>query len=61
MVDEQNNKTCIVSAFLSIHVASFVRKEHVVFKLLQDPLFPIISQWKFQVAIATNVLIRFTK
>ena len=25
--------------------------------LLQDPLFPITSQWKLQVAIATKVLV----
>ena len=43
---------CIIST--SIHVASFMRKEHAVFKLLQGPLFPIISQRKLQVAIATK-------
>ena len=30
-------------------------------KLLQDPRFPIISQWKLQVAIATKVLVGITK
>ena len=55
-------KMCIISTLpSSIHVASFMRKEHVVFKLLQDPLFPIISQWKFHVAIATKVLVGLTK
>ena len=54
-------KMCIISTLLSIHVASFMRKEHVVFKFLKDPLFPIISQWKLQVAIATNFLVGLTK
>ena len=30
-------------------------------KLLKDPLFPIISQSKVQVAIATKVMVRLTK
>ena len=51
----------IISTVLSIHIASFIRKEHVVVKLLQDPLFPIINQWKLQVAIATKVLVGLTK
>ena len=38
-----------------------MRKKHAVLKLLQDPLFPIKSQWKLQVAIATKVLVRLTK
>ena len=38
-----------------------MRKENVVFKLLQDPLFPIISQWKLQVAKETKVLVGLTK
>ena len=54
-------KMCIFSTLLSIHVASFMRKEHAVFKLLQDPLFPMTSQWKFQVAMATKVLVGLTK
>ena len=51
---------CIISTLLSIHVANFMRKIHTVFKLLQDPLFPIVSQWKVQVAIATKVFVGLT-
>ena len=56
ILGRQSKRMCIISTLLSTHVASFMRKEHAVFKLLQDPLFPIISQWKLQVAIATKVV-----
>ena len=63
ILGRQIKRMCIISTLLSIqfHVASFMRKEHVVFKLLQDPLFPTKSQWKLQVAIATKVLVGLTK
>ena len=37
--DEQNNRTCIISTFSSIHLSSFMSKDHTVFKLSQDPDF----------------------
>ena len=61
ILGRQIKRMGIISTLLSIHVASFMRKERVVFKLLQDPLFPIISQWKLQVVIATKVLVGLTK
>ena len=38
-MDEQNNKTCIISTFSSIHLPSYMSKDQTVFKLLQDPDF----------------------
>ena len=39
IVDEQNNRTCIISTFPSVHLPSLMSKDHTVFKLLQDPFF----------------------
>ena len=39
IVDVQNNRTCIISTFSSIHLPSFMRKDQTVFKLSQDPDF----------------------
>ena len=60
ILGRQSKRMCPISTLLSTPVASSMRKEHAVFKLLQDPLFPIISQWKLQVAIATKVLVGLT-
>ena len=39
IVDEQNNRTFIISTFSSIHLPSFMSKDQTVFKLSQDPDF----------------------
>ena len=38
-MDEQNNRTCIISTFPSVHLPSFMSKDQTVCKLLQDPDF----------------------
>ena len=35
-MDEQNNRTCIISTFPSVHLPSFMSKDQTVFKLSQD-------------------------
>ena len=49
------------SYFITPYDAQASSAVSALIKLLQDPLFPIISQWKIQVAIATKVLFGLTK
>ena len=39
IVDEQNNRTCIIFTFSSVYLPSFMSKDQTVFKLSQDPDF----------------------
>ena len=37
IVDEQNNRRCIISTFPTVKLPSFISKDQTVFKLSQDP------------------------
>ena len=38
-IGEQNNRTCVISTFQSVHLPSFMSKDQTVLKLSQDPDF----------------------